>query len=123
MKKLITLLLLSFFVTVCGQVNANDYEKIFSRENVLIDVRTPSEYQAGHLKNAVNIPYERVKAEIEKLVPDKEQTIVLYCHSGKRAGAAERKLKEMGYSNVINAGKFNELKAAQEKLNPSNTGR
>ncbi len=117
MKKLITLLLLSFFVSVCGQVNADEYEKIFSSENILIDVRTPSEYQSGHLNNAVNIPYDKIKSEIEKLALDKEQAIVLYCKSGKRADFAARKLKAMGYINVINAGRFKELKALEEKLN------
>ena len=54
-KKLFTLLLLSLFIAVCGHINANDDEKIFSDKNVLIDVRAPSEYQAGHLKKAINI--------------------------------------------------------------------
>ena len=123
MKKLITLLLLSFFVTVCGQVNANDYEKIFSKENVLIDVRTPSEYQAGHLKNAVNIPYDKIKSEIEKLASDKAQTIVVYCRSGRRADIAAKNLTGLGYKNVINAGRYNELKKLEEKYNASNSGK
>ena len=117
MKKLITLLLLSFFVVVCGQVNANDYEMIFSSENVLIDVRTPTEYNKGHLKNAVNIPYNKIRTEIKSFAPDKEQSIVVYCLSGKRAEFTARKLEEMGYKNVINAGKYKDLKELEEKQN------
>ena len=118
MKKLITLLLLSLFATVCGQVDANEYEKIFSPDNVLIDVRTPWEYQSGHLKNAKNIPYDKIEEDIKYFVPNKEQTIVVYCLSGKRADIAEKKLKNLGYKNVINGGKFKDLEAMQKKLNP-----
>ena len=115
MKKLITLLLLSFFVAVCGQVDANEYEKIFSPENVIVDVRTPSEYQYGHLEKAVNIPLNKIEADIKYFAPDKNQTVVVYCASGHRAGMAEKKLKEMGYNNVINAGKYEELKKLEGK--------
>lgn len=123
MKKLITLLLLSFFVTVCGQVNANDYEKIFSKKNVLIDVRTPSEYLYGHLDKAINIPFNKIESEIKYYAPDKEQTVVVYCKSGSRARIAEKKLKEMGYTNVINAGKYDELKKLEEEQKASNPGK
>ena len=121
MKKLIPLLLLSLFIAACGQAKAYDSEKIFSEKNVLIDVRTPSEYQAGHLKKAVNIPYNKIGSEIVTVAPDKEQNIVLYCHSGKRAELAARKLKGMGYINVINAGKYGDLKKQEEELNKSKT--
>ena len=123
MKKLITLLFLSFFVTVCGQVGANEYEKIFSSKNVLIDVRTPSEYTAGHLDKAVNIPYNKIVTEIKQFAPDKEQTVVVYCKSGKRAEFAAKKLKAMGYTNVINAGRYKELMELEEKYKNSNPGK
>jgi phage shock protein E len=119
MKKLVALILLSFFTTVCGQVDANEYERIFSSENVLVDVRTPSEYLYDHLDKAVNIPFDKIESEIKYYAPNKEQTIVVYCESGSRARMAQKKLEEMGYTNVINAGKFRELKAAEEKLNKS----
>jgi phage shock protein E len=123
MKKLFTLLLLSLFVAVCGQVDANEYEKIFSSKNVIVDVRTPSEYLYDHLNKAINIPFNKIEAEIKYYAPDKDQTIVVYCTSGSRARIAEKKLKEMGYTDVINAGKLKDLKAAEEKLNKSDTGR
>ena len=122
MKRIVVLLLLSLFATNCGQVDANEYEKIFSSENVLVDVRTPSEYLYDHLDKAVNIPFDKIESEIKYYAPNKEQTIVVYCESGSRSGIAEKKLKEMGYTNVINAGKFKELKAAEEKLNKSIAG-
>ena len=48
-----------------------------------IDVRSPSEYGAGHLPRAVNIPVEQVEARLDDLQPD--LPIVLVCQSGKRA--------------------------------------
>ena len=120
MKKLIALLLLSFFVfvTTCGPVVANEYEKIFSTKNILIDVRTPAEYQYDHLKKAVNIPLNELNADIKYFAPDKEQAIVVYCASGKRSDIAVRELKGLGYTNVINAGKFKDLKEMEGKLEP-----
>jgi len=114
MKRLLILLLLSLFVTVCGQVDANEYEKIFSSKNIIVDVRTPSEYLYGHLSKAVNIPFDKIEGEIKYFAPDKEQTIVVYCESGSRARMAEKILKNMGYKNVINAGKYKDLKELEE---------
>ena len=118
MKKLITLLLLSFFTAVCANSGADDFEKIFSPDNVIIDVRTPQEFNRGHLKNAKNIPHNNIKEGIARVVPDKDQTIVVYCRSGRRSGIAEKALKELGYKNVINAGKYDDLKVMEEKANP-----
>lgn len=117
MKKIIILLFLLLSITVCGQAISDENKQILSSENILIDVRTPSEYVYDHLKNAVNIPYNKIKEEIKYIVPNKEKTIVLYCRSGRRADIAAKKLKELGYLNVINAGKYKDLKALEEKPN------
>ena len=115
MKKLITLLLMSFFVFGCGHIPANNNEKIFSPKNLLIDVRTPMEFQQGHLKKAVNIPLNKIKEDIKYFAPDKKRTVIVYCLSGKRAEIAAKELKDLGYNNVINAGKYMELKKIEEK--------
>jgi len=117
MKKIIILILISLFSTVYGQDNSPDYSVVFSTENLLIDVRTPQEFHSGHLKKAVSIQYNKIDAEIKYFAPDKEQTIVVYCQSGRRSDIAAKKLKNLGYRNVINAGKYKDLKALEEKLN------
>jgi phage shock protein E len=119
-KKLLALLLLSLFVTACGHVATDISQKTASSKNILIDVRTPLEYQQGHLNNAVNIPFNKIKEDIKNYAPDKEQTIMVYCQSGKRSDIAVKELKGLGYKNVINAGKFKELKEMEEKRNESN---
>lgn len=68
---------------------------------VLIDVRTPAEFAAGHVPGAINIPVDQVEArigEIDKLRSKGE--IVLYCRSGRRAGAAAGVLEARGYQGL-----------------------
>jgi phage shock protein E len=120
LKKLIALLLLSFYVIGCGHVASDRSEKIFSSGNILIDVRTPLEFHQGHLEKAVNIPFNKIKEDIKYFAPDKTQPVVLYCLSGGRADFALKTLKSLGYTNVINAGKYKELKEMEEKRNKSN---
>jgi phage shock protein E len=109
-----------FFILIlmlCATAWSEDNNAAFNPDNVLIDVRSPQEYEAGHIKNAKNLPVDKIAEDIKYFVPDKEKTIVLYCRSGKRAGIAESRLKDLGYKNVINAGKYDDLKALEDKGN------
>jgi phage shock protein E len=69
---------------------------------IIIDVRTEAEWAAGHLDGAVLIPYERIGDEISKVTANKNETIYLYCRTGRRTGIAEKTLKKAGYANPIN---------------------
>lgn len=64
---------------------------------LVLDVRTPEEYAAGHVPGAVNIPHDQAGARIEELRPHQDQTIVLYCKSGRRAGIAAEVLAQAGF--------------------------
>ncbi len=75
-----------------------------------IDVRTQAEYDAGHLPNAILIPYNEIAARIESVAKDKKATINLYCRSGSRAGVAKQMLEELGYTHVVNRGAYDRLK-------------
>ena len=77
--------------------------------SVVIDVRTKQEYDQGHLKNAVNIPYDEIKGKIKNHVKDINENIIVYCRSGRRSGIAKKNLDDMGYKNVINAGAYRDL--------------
>ncbi|KRW59925.1 rhodanese-like domain-containing protein [Pseudomonas sp. TTU2014-080ASC] len=85
-----------------------------SPETVLIDVRTEAEFAEGALDGAENISYEHIAEQITTLAPDKDTTIVLYCRSGRRSGIALDSLRALGYTHVINAGGYKELKDALE---------
>ena len=90
------------------------YEKISMSEGlkrmesdkdfILLDVRRADEFAAGHIPGAVNLPNEQIgKAEISSL-PDKNQTIYIYCRSGNRSKQAADKLLALGYTNLIEFG-------------------
>ena len=81
--------------------------KIIKENNyIIVDVRTKNEYDSGHIKGAINIPYDTINEEIEL---DKEKTILLYCKSGVRSSKAYKLLKELNY-NVIDLGSYENAK-------------
>ena len=60
---------------------------------VLIDLRSPQEYQKKHIPGAINIPYNMLR----KIAPYRRNKIVLYCESGVRSTAAAMYLADRGY--------------------------
>ena len=78
---------------------------------LIIDVRTPAEWNTGHLNEAKHIEWQDIGAHISELTSDKDETIYVYCRSGGRSGKAKTILDELGYSNVINAGGVEDAQA------------
>ncbi len=76
---------------------------------MIVDVRTPEEFAEGHLANAINIPFEQIAEEFTKRNIDKDQSVVLYCRSGRRSGIAQESLIKLGYSNTYNGGGYQSL--------------
>ena len=68
---------------------------------VLVDVREPEEYAVSHLKGAINLVPDATDFEALKEVP-RDTPIVAYCSIGYRSSAMARKLKEAGFTNVVN---------------------
>jgi len=66
--------------------------------HVLVDVRTPAEYEAGHIPTAVNIPVDVIGAKAPAVA--KDTLIVVYCRSGNRSAMARKILVDLGYTNV-----------------------
>ena len=75
---------------------------------LIIDVRTPIEWDRGHLPNAKHIEWQNIGEEITEHTGDKDSTIFVYCRSGNRSGKAKLILEQLGYTNVINAGGIHE---------------
>lgn len=81
-------------------------QKIVEEGALLIDVRDASEFEAGHLPNAVNIPLGDISAEAAKL-RERGQPIVLYCENGGRAKIAHGILARSGICGIRNLGGYN----------------
>ncbi|MDK1287111.1 rhodanese-like domain-containing protein [Pseudoalteromonas umbrosa] len=64
----------------------------------IIDVRTVEEYADGHIKGAINIPYDQIEAQSFLLNELKDQTLVVYCRSGRRAQIFETALFKRGFN-------------------------
>ena len=106
MKKILTVMLLFTALTVYADEKAKVY---------WIDVRTSEEWDRGHLKEAVHIPYEKIGKEIAKVTTDKNAEIRVYCKVGGRAGIAKKTLESMGYKNVVNAGGYKQILKERQK--------
>src|SRR5947209_11528154 len=68
---------------------------------VVIDVREPEEWAAGHIPGAKHVPKSYLESRIEGAVPDRSQHLILYCASGNRSAWAARTLiEDLGYEHV-----------------------
>ena len=111
MKKLTAIVLSLLLLTGCGAApQAAAYKQISQEEAaqqmedggdiLILDVRRPDEFAAGHIVGAVNIPNETIGTEEIPQLPDKDQTILVYCRSGNRSKQASQKLADLGYTDV-----------------------
>jgi rhodanese-related sulfurtransferase len=109
-SKFVALLLLpSMLFIACASTNEQGnkllntgiFEKKMRKGNaVLLDVRTPEEYAAGHLKNAVLLDYNAGVFDTAFQKLDKEKKYLLYCRTGKRSDYAASKMKAAGFKNI-----------------------
>ena len=76
----------------------------------LIDVRTSSEYAAGHIDGALNLSLQDIQ---QGSVPSAAKTkpVYVYCHSGSRSGQAATILKAAGYQNIVDLGAIAHVQA------------
>jgi rhodanese-related sulfurtransferase len=70
------------------------------QDDVLIDVRTNKEFEAGNMKNAINIPVDEIRDRLNEI--PKNRTIYIYCEAGLRGYLAHRVLRQNGFENVFN---------------------
>lgn len=118
--KIATILVLAFTVVfnACGQkdktqgennsestkktislVSPSELQKV-QTEVQLIDVRTPEEFESGHLESAVNINIKDSDFESKVGAYDRSKPIYVYCKKGGRSASAAKKLKEMGFEEI-----------------------
>lgn len=79
-----------------GQVSRADAHRLVQEGALLLDVRSPAEFAAGHLPGALNVPVQNLSGQLDRLSTN--QPIVVYCASGARSGQARRFLRRKGYT-------------------------
>ena len=88
------------------QISQDEAKKMMEQDDghVIVDVRRPDEFAAGHIPEAICIPNENIGTEQPEELPDLDQVILVYCRSGNRSKQAAQKLFDMGYTNVYEFG-------------------
>jgi phage shock protein E len=69
---------------------------------VVVDVRTPAEYAAGHVDGAVNIDVESGTFGSEIAALPKDTTYAVYCRSGRRSAIAADEMSKAGFTSIVN---------------------
>lgn len=83
------------------KVDATEFFSLSEKgNNKLLDIRTPEEFLAGHLKNAINIDYYASDFQNQLGKLDKAQTYLVYCRSGSRSSTAIQMMKTLGFQRV-----------------------
>ena len=86
---------------------------------LIVDVRTPEEFEGGAYPDAVNIPLDEIKERLEEFGDNAGREIVVYCASGGRSAYAQRLLMQVGYLNVKNGGGISQMMANQNAKSTS----
>ncbi|MCR5886252.1 rhodanese-like domain-containing protein [Hymenobacter sp. J193] len=89
---------------------------IRKRQVVVLDVRTPEEFAAGHLAGARNVNFKGSDFAQQVATLDTAKTYLLYCASGNRSSKAATLMREHGVRKVINAGAYKELQATEPQI-------
>lgn len=84
------------------QITQDEAKRIMDTRDdyIIVDARDQYEYDQGHIKDAIVIPYTDIEDLAEQKLPNKEQLILVYCRSGRRSKIAAQSLADMGYTNV-----------------------
>jgi len=117
MKKRILILLLLLTLVSCAEATSIEQNepvlisasvgKSMMDENtdiILVDVRTESEYNEGHIEGAILLPLDTIPSNASKVLKDKSAIIIIYCRSGNRSATAVDLLYDLGYANLYDMG-------------------
>ena len=114
MRKKIIIFILSFLLLGCSKEiedNSNNlYDLMKENDYIIIDVRSKEEYEESHVKDSINIPYDKINENIKL---DKDKIIFVYCTSGMRSNVAFVRLSNYGYE-VYNLGNFDDIDLPKE---------
>ena len=102
------------------KMNMEDLHKLQSEKKnekdiLIVDVRTAEEYEAGHIRYAINYSLDDISKDVSKLSEYKDKQVIVYCRSGRRSAQAAQILLESGFKNVSDAGGVNSYKYDLQK--------
>lgn len=87
------------------KISPEEAKEMIDQGNVtVVDVRTPEEYEEGHIEGALLIPNEEIDDTAPDELPDKDAVLLVYCRSGRRSKIASEALVKIGYSRVYDFG-------------------
>ena len=98
------ILLLSFDALSAELWSVAQLQEAISKSDhkpVLLDVRTQSEYNDGHIQDAINIPHDQLLKEPQLVSAYKDSQMVVFCRSGVRAGKVIEMLEGLGFKEII----------------------
>ncbi|HEY2348824.1 MAG TPA: rhodanese-like domain-containing protein [Puia sp.] len=93
---------------ILGLRPAADLKDLWKHGAQIIDVRSPGEFQSGHIKGSLNIPLDILGNSLSKI--KKDRPVITCCASGIRSASAESLLKSKGLSEVFNGGGWMSLR-------------
>ena len=84
-------------------VTPDEFKLVIAEPDVqLVDVRTPEEYEQGHIVGAMNIDWKNDAFTDEAgQMLDQSKTVAIYCRGGRRSHEAGNKLYKMGYTHIV----------------------
>lgn len=84
------------------EIDQQQLEKLVEQGAILVDVRSPQEFEEGHLEKAISLPEYEIRKRVKQILPDPSQTIIVYCSTGHRGQRARQILNGLGYKQVYN---------------------
>ena len=99
---------MGIFSTIFGNKKNGSLKTVIKEGAFLVDVRSEIEFSSGSVNGAVNIPLEKMQAQITRF--KNKKNIVLFCRSGSRSSMAKTMLEQSGFKNVVNGGSWQKVK-------------
>lgn len=85
------------------EVGVGDATLMINRQNaVVLDVRSPAEFAAGHIADAINVPADKIAERAGELEKLKGRPVIVTCQSGMRSGSGCSALRKLGFEQVFN---------------------
>ncbi len=115
---ILCLVVMTILLTGCGKtVEENQYRQISqeeakrmmdNQEVIILDVREQSEFDAGHIPEAVLLPVGSItESSAAAVIPQKDSVVLVYCRSGNRSKTASQALVDIGYTGIYEFGGIN----------------